>query len=88
MGSPRLVAVFLAGLLAALGLSCSSDTEVSGPSSQPEAETVATSDASRDTASGNADATNATSPTVVVTYSILAAVVRELLAGVADVVTV
>ncbi|MFZ8967234.1 MAG: ABC transporter substrate-binding protein, partial [Ilumatobacteraceae bacterium] len=46
------------------------------------------SDTSRDTASGNADATNATSPTVVVTYSILAAVVRELLAGVADVVTV
>ena len=86
MGSPRLVAVFLAGLLAALGLSCSSDTEVSGSSSKPE--TVATSDASLDAASVTTDTSIASLPTVVVTYSILAAVVRELLEDVADVVTV
>ncbi|MGA1378211.1 MAG: metal ABC transporter substrate-binding protein, partial [Ilumatobacteraceae bacterium] len=86
MGSPRLVAVFLAGLLAALGMSCSSDTEASGSSSKPE--TVATSDASLDAASVTTDTSIASLPTVVVTYSILAAVVRELLEDVADVVTV
>ena len=72
----RTVAIFASLSLAALGLSCSNDNAAS---SNPTADT--------------ADSVVATSapvlelPTVVVTYSVLAAVVSELVDGVANVVT-
>ena len=72
----RTVAIFAGLSLAALGLSCSNDNAAS---SNPTADT--------------ADSVVATTapapelPTVVVTYSVLAAVVSELVEGVANVVT-
>ena len=72
----RTVAIFASLSLAALGLSCSNDNAAS---SNPTADT--------------ADSVVATTapapelPTVVVTYSVLAAVVSELVEGVANVVT-
>ena len=72
----RTVAIFASLSLAALGLSCSNDNAAS---SNPTADT--------------ADSVVATTapapelPTVVVTYSVLAAVVSELVKGVANVVT-
>jgi ABC-type Zn uptake system ZnuABC Zn-binding protein ZnuA len=72
----RTAAIFASLSLAALGLSCSNDN-------------AASSDPASDTAD-SAVATTAPAlelPTVVVTYSVLAAVVSELVEGVANVVT-
>ena len=64
--------------LAALGLSCSGEDE-SQPVDEPTADT---------TAPDTTDAPAVDLPDVVVTYSVLAAVVSELVDGVADVVTI
>jgi zinc/manganese transport system substrate-binding protein len=72
----RSAALFASLSLAALGLSCSSDDgAVSDTASSDDAAAISTPTAQADL------------PDVVVTYSVLAAVVRELTEGIADVVT-
>ena len=75
----RTAALFASLSLAALGLSCSSDNIAN---SNPAADTADTADSVVATAAPALEL-----PTVVVTYSVLAAVVSELVDGVANVVT-
>ena len=74
----RGIASFAVLSLAALGLSCSGEDQ-SQPVDEPTADT---------TAPETTDAPAVDLPDVVVTYSVLAAVVSELVDGVADVVTI
>jgi zinc/manganese transport system substrate-binding protein len=77
MNKHRIATLAIAFTLGTLGMSCASDTTTT------TADTVATTTAPTTTEAPAIDL-----PDVVVTYSVLASVVSELVAGVADVVTV